>query len=140
MNTVDRVLLTTLSDLQPAGFDTICEQLQRERNAISEGRFKFLDDGETVEDMLWLQVDHQKQRIDHLPNRKKDTADCLAAIAFHLTHQVQPWGFVGKIEGAGFAAAIASPTLGGQVTNVPGPRFNVSEMDLIRSMRGMPAR
>ena len=30
MNTADRVLLTTLSDLQPAGFDTICKQLQRD--------------------------------------------------------------------------------------------------------------
>ena len=110
------------------------------RNAISEGRFKFPDDWETVEDMLWLQVDHQKQRVDHLPNRKKDTADCLAAIAYHLTHRVQPWEFVGSIEGASFAAAVASPTLGGQVTNVPGPRFNNSEMDLIRAARGIPTR
>ena len=108
------------------------------RAAISEGRFKFPDDGETVEDMLWLQVDFEKRRVDHLPNRKKDTADCLAAIAFHLTHRVNVWTMVDKIAGAGFAAALSAPKAPGIVTGVPFPAF--SAMDEIRYRRGMPAR
>ena len=67
--------------------------------------------------MKLLQIDYGKSRgigkVDHLPGKKKDTADCLAAIAFHLTHQVNAWQMVGKIEGAGFAAAIATPSVGG---------------------------
>lgn len=108
------------------------------RAAISEGRFRFPDDGETVDDMLWLQVDFQKRKVDHLPNRKKDTADCLAAIAYHLTHSVQAFRFVGKIEGAGLAAAVAGPVLGGTVTGIRPP--SLSAMDEIRIRRGMPLR
>ena len=88
--------------------------------------------------MLALQADYQKQRVDHLPNQKKDTADCLAAVCYHLTHQVNPWQFVGKIEGAGFAAALSAPKAPGIVTGVPFPAF--SAMDEIRYRRGMPSR
>jgi hypothetical protein len=105
------------------------------RHAISEGRFRFPNDRETVRDMLALQCDHQKQRVDHLPGQKKDVSDCLAAIAYHLTHQVNPWQYVDKIENAGFAAAMAVPKLGGQVTNIPAPIG--TDMDLIRIQRGI---
>ena len=108
------------------------------RNAISEGRFMFPDDGETVEDMLWLQVDHDKQKVDHLPHKKKDTADCLAAIAYHLTHEVPIWQLVDRVDGAIRAATVTQRQLGGQVTSIPPPRL--SAMDEIRIRRGMPQR
>ena len=41
------------------------------RNAVSEGRFRFPDDRDTVRDMLALQADYKKQRVDHIPNQKK---------------------------------------------------------------------
>jgi len=111
------------------------------RAAISEGRFRFPNDRETVEDMLWLQVNFEKRRVDHLPNRKKDTVDCLAAIAFHLTHRLNPWQFRDRIEGAGFAAALSAPKAPGIVTDVPSPYAGFhSAMDEIRYRRGMPNR
>ena len=109
------------------------------RAAVSEGRLRFPDDGETVEDMLWLQVDFEKRRVDHLPNRKKDTADCLAAIAYHLTHQVNIWAMVDKVENAEFAAASAAPQIGGRTSGIPYAGFP-SAMDEIRYRRGIPAR
>ena len=109
------------------------------RAAISEGRFRFPDDRETVDDMLWLQVDFEKRKVDHMPNRKKDTADCLAAIAYQLTHSVQAFRHVGQIDGASVAAAIAVPKLGGRVTGIPYPGFS-SAMDEIRYLRRMPSR
>jgi hypothetical protein len=89
--------------------------------------------------MLWLQVDFEKRKVDHLPNRKKDTADCLAAIAYQLTHSVQPFRHVGQIEGASGAAAVAAPRLSGQVTGVPYAGF-ASAMEEIRYLRSMPSR
>lgn len=104
------------------------------RAGISEGRFRFPADAETVRDMLALQADYQKQRVDYLPNMKKDVSDCLAAICFHLTHQINSWAYVGKIEGAGFAAAMSS-RLGGQVTGIPYPVG--TDMEIIRIQRGI---
>lgn len=107
------------------------------RAAISEGRFRFPNDPETIEDMLWLQADYEKRRVDHLPNRKKDTADCLAAIAYHLTHNVRPWTLTGKVENAGMAAI--QPQLGGSVTIADSTKYGGfgSYMDMVRHERGI---
>lgn len=69
----------------------------------------------------------------------QDVADALAAVCYHLTHNVNPWGFVDTIEGAGYAAAMASPKAPGIVTPVPYAGFH-SALDEIRYRRGMPAR
>jgi hypothetical protein len=112
-----------------------CECL---RIAIAEGRYRFPDDPETVRDMLALQIDREKNKIDHLPGQKKDVSDCLAAIAYHLTHHVQAFAFMDRIEGASFAAAIARPQLGGEVTGIPPPHCGFgSHMELIRFQRGI---
>lgn len=105
------------------------------RAAISEGRFRFPNDPETIEDMLWLQADYEKRRVDHLPNRKKDTADCIAAIAYHLTHNVRPWTLTGKVENAGMAAI--QPQLGGAVTVAESTKYAGfdSYMDMVRHER-----
>lgn len=104
------------------------------RAAISEGRFRFPNDAETIDDMLMLQCDHQKQRVDHLPGRKKDVSDCLAAIAYHLSHNVRPWTLTDKVEGANIAAV--QPQLGGTVTPIPYNGFG-SAMDMIRWREGI---
>lgn len=104
------------------------------RAAISEGRFRFPDDAETVEDMLWLQADYEKRRVDHLPGRKKDVSDCLAAIAYHLSHNVRAWTLTDKVEGANIAAV--QPQLGGVVTPIPYAGFD-SYMDLVRWREGI---
>jgi hypothetical protein len=107
------------------------------RAAISEGRFRFPNDAGTVEDMLWLQADYEKRRVDHLPSRKKDTADCLAAIAYHLTHNVRAWTLAGKVEGAGIAAI--QPELGGGVTVAQSTKYAGfdSYMELLRDQYGI---
>jgi hypothetical protein len=71
------------------------------RMAISEGRFQFPADEETVSDMLALQADYSRKRVDHLPGRKNDVSDCLACVAFHLTHRVNTWAMVDKVAGGG---------------------------------------
>jgi hypothetical protein len=76
------------------------------------------DDIRYLDDMLWLQVDFEKRKVDHLRNRKKDTSDCLTAIANQLIHLVQLLRHVGQIEGASIAATVAAPKLGGQVTDI----------------------
>jgi hypothetical protein len=104
------------------------------RASISEGRFKFPHDVETLDDMLMLQADYERRRVDHLPGRKKDTADALAAVAYHLTHNVRPWTLAGKVEGATLAAV--QPELGGVVTPIP---YNGHEsyMEMLRAERGI---
>lgn len=113
-----------------------CAAYETLRMAISEGRFLFPDDPETVGDMLGLQIDHAKQRVDHLPGKKKDTADCLAAIAYHLTHKVNTWAMIDKVAGAAYAAAVNTPTLGGTTTPIPHGGFDTA-MQLIRHQRGI---
>jgi len=119
--------------------DDPCGAYESLRNAICEDRFKFPKDPETCRDMLALQMDQRRQKVDHIPGQKKDVSDALAGVCFHLTHQVYAWQMVDKVENAGFAAAIASPKLGGTVTGIPYCGFR-SAMDEIRYRRGMPAR
>jgi hypothetical protein len=112
------------------------------RNGINEGRFFFPADDATVEELKLLQVDRSASRglgkVDHLPSKTKDVSDCLSVIAFRLTHQVPVWSLVGRVPGASFAAATATPELGGQITNIPSA--GIDYMALIRNERGMPAR
>lgn len=84
--------------------------------------------------MLALQMDERRQKVDHLPNQKKDTADALAAVCYHLSHQVNAWQLVGRVKNAGFAATMASPTIGGTITGYSGGSA-LSEMDRIRLER-----
>lgn len=86
--------------------------------------------------MLALQMDQRRQKIDHLPGQKKDVSYALAGVCFHLTHQVNAWTLVDKVKNAGFAAAMATPSIGGRVTGIPYP--SISAMDEIRIRRGMP--
>ncbi len=109
------------------------------RCAVVEGRARFPADQGVVDELLALELDRKRMRVDHPPQGSKDSADALAGAVFQLT-RIPPFMLVNKVKGAGYASAVASPALGGTVTSVPGPRINVSEMDLIRSMRGIPAR
>lgn len=104
------------------------------RAAITEGRLRFPHDAETLDDMLMLQADYERRRVDHLPNRKKDVSDALAAVAYHLTHGVRPWTLAGKVEGATIAAI--QPELGGVVTPIPYAGHG-SYMDMVRGERGI---
>lgn len=88
--------------------------------------------------MLALQMDQRRQRVDHLPGQKKDVSDALAGVCYHLSHQVSAWTLVDKVKNAGYAAALSTPKLGGQVTGIPFP--SLPAMDEIRYRRGMPAR
>ena len=92
-----------------------CAGYESLRNAVAECRIRFPRDPETVNELLALELDHKRQRIDHPPQGKKDSADALAGAVYQLS-QIQPWHMVDKVKNAGFAAAIASPTLGGQIT------------------------
>jgi hypothetical protein len=117
------------------------------RNGINESRFFFPDDDVTVEELKLLQIDRHASRglgkVDHLPGKTKDVSDCLSVVAFYLTHHLKPWILAGKVDGAGYAAAVAHAPLGGSVTPIgnPGAGLGASgHMDLIRAQRGMPQR
>jgi hypothetical protein len=90
------------------------------RAAISEGRFRFPHDVETLDDMLMLQADYEKRRVDHLPRRKKGVSDALAA---------------GKVEGAGIAAV--QPALAATVTPTFAYAGHESYMEMVRHERGI---
>jgi hypothetical protein len=119
--------------------DNPCASYESLRTAVAENRIRFPKDPETCRDMLALQIDNRRNKVDHLPNGKKDTADALAGVCFHLTHQVDAWQLVGKVKGAAYAASVAAPKIGGQVTRIPYRGFP-SAMAEIRALRGMPAR
>ena len=116
-----------------------CGAYEALRISVAEGRVKFPADEKVVEELLALELDHKRMRIDHPPNGSKDSADALAGAVYRLT-QIPAWQLVDKVTGSAYAAAVNNSRLGGVVTNIPGPRINLSEMDLIRAMRGMPAR
>jgi hypothetical protein len=111
------------------------------RAAISEGRFRFQNDAKLIDAMLMLQCDHERQRVDHLPNWTKDVSDAMACIAYQLTHRVKPYLLAGKVDGAERASAIAAPRLASTVTPIPshgtGTDNHEATMALIRWCNGI---
>lgn len=116
-----------------------CAAYEALRISVAEGRVKFPADEKVVEELLALELDRKKMRVDHPPNGSKDSADVPAGAVYRLT-QIPVWQLVDKVRGSAHAAAVNNSQLGGTVTGIPGPRINLSEMDLVRAMRGMPLR
>lgn len=107
------------------------------RGAVAEGRVQFPADEKTVEELLALELDQKRMRVDHPPNGSKDSADALAGAVFQLS-RVPAWQLVGHVKGAALAAALTTPRIGGQVTGYASP--GLSAMNEIRLRRGMPLR
>ena len=63
-------------------------------------------------------------------------ADALAAVYYHLTHNVNPWAVVDRVDNAGYAATLNSPKAPGHITGILHAGFG-SAMELIRYQRGM---
>ena len=108
------------------------------RCAVVESRIKFPHDETVIEELLALELDRKKMRVDHPPQGSKDSADALAAVTFQLS-RINVWQLVDKVKNAGFAAAMASPRIGGTVTGIPYSGFS-SAMAEVRYKRGMPTR
>ncbi len=89
-------------------------------------------------ELLALELDQKRMRIDHPPNGTKDSADALAGAVYQLS-RIPAWQLVDQVTGAGYAAAVSqAPLGGGQVTNIPSASINY--MALVRESRGMPER
>lgn len=114
-----------------------CAAYEVLRLAVTEGRIRFPADPIVVAELLALEHDRQKNRIDHPPQGSKDSADALAGSAYKLS-RIPPWQLVDQVVGAGYAAAVNMPTLGGRTT--PIPLHETGAMSMIRALRGMPAR
>ncbi len=120
--------------------DNPCDAYEVLRLTVVEGRVKFPRHQVVIEELLALEMDHRRNRIDHPPGQSKDVADALAGCVYRLS-KVPAWQLVGEVDGAGYAAAVAHAPLGGQVTSIPSPGLGArGVMDLIRAQRGMPER
>jgi hypothetical protein len=108
------------------------------RCSVVESRIKFPHDETVIDELLALELDRKKMRVDHPPQGSKDSADALAGVTFQLS-RLNAWQLVEKVKNAGFAAAMATPSIGGTVTGYSGASA-LSEMDRIRISRGMPLR
>jgi hypothetical protein len=114
-----------------------CAAYESLRLAVIEQRVRFPADDTVVAELLQLELDQKKQRIDHPPTGSKDTADALAGAVYQLS-RLPAWQLVGTVPNATYAAAIQNPALGGTVTEVP---LNESgAMSMIKALRGMPTR
>ena len=90
-----------------------------------------------VDELLALELDQRRMRIDHPPQGSKDSSDSLAGAVFQLT-RIPPFMLVDKVKNAGYAAAVSNPALGGQVTGIP--NLETGAMSIVRALRGMPSR
>lgn len=107
------------------------------RLAVAESRIRFPRDPTVIGELLALELNRKRMRVDHPPNGSKDSADSLAGCVYQLS-RIPPWQLVGKVEGAGYAAAVAQAPLGGTVT--PIRTSETGAMSMIRALRGMPVR
>lgn len=114
-----------------------CGAYEALRLAVAEGRVRFPFNETVIEELLALEHDRRKNRIDHPPNGSKDLADAQAGAVYQLS-RVPAWQMIDRVKGAGLAAAVAQAPLGGQVTSIPAGRIDY--MALIRAARGMPTR
>ena len=114
-----------------------CAAYEALRLAVVEGRVRFPRDPVVVEELLALEHDRRRNRIDHPPNGSKDLADALAGAVYQLS-RVPAWQLIDRVPNAGYAAAVNQPRLGGAVTPIPSP--GTGYLDLIRAARGMPTR
>lgn len=116
-----------------------CEAYESLRLGIVESRIRFPRDQIVVDELLALELDRKRNRIDHPPNGgTKDSADALAGCVYSLS-QIPAWQLVDKVPNADYAAALR-PALGGQITGVPNRGIGGEAMALIRVARGMPER
>jgi|GEM_PF-6765928 len=113
-----------------------CAAYEALRACVVDGRIEFPTDEKVVEELLQLELDQKKMRIDHPPSGSKDSADALTGAVYRLT-QVPAWQLVDKVRGAALASAINNPKLGGTVTGIP---TSLSAMDEVRLLRGIPLR
>jgi hypothetical protein len=108
------------------------------RIAVVEGRVRFPNDPVVVSELLALEHDHRRNRIDHPPSGSKDSSDALAGAVYQLS-RIPAWQLTDRVPDAAYAAAVAHAPLGGQITSIP-RAVDVGAMDLIRAERGMPQR
>lgn len=59
--------------------------------ALYDGRVSMPQDAHLLGELLSLELDYERGKIDHLPNGSKDVADSLAAVVFGLTNRRESW-------------------------------------------------
>lgn len=116
-----------------------CAAYESLRLAVIEGRVRFPYSAVVIEELLQLEHDRKRNRIDHPPNGSKDLADALAGVVYRLS-QIPAWQLIDRVPNAGFAAAINHAPLGGTVTPISAARLDGGALSLIRAARGLPCR
>ncbi|HUF72934.1 MAG TPA: hypothetical protein VMR74_08550 [Gammaproteobacteria bacterium] len=56
------------------------------KEAINESRVSLPDDEQLLDELAHLQVDWERRRVDHLPRKRKDSADAVAAAVYVLSN------------------------------------------------------
>jgi hypothetical protein len=58
------------------------------KSAYIEGRIIHPKHEVYIDELLFLEYDPKKQKVDHLPNKTKDLADSTSAVVHILTHKI----------------------------------------------------
>lgn len=59
--------------------------------AMYDGRVSVPRDDQLLDELLSLELDYERGKIDHPPNGAKDVADSLAAVVYGLTYRRETW-------------------------------------------------
>lgn len=81
------------------------------KTAVLDGRLKAPAHAKAMEEVLKLERDLVKQKVDHPPNGSKDCADAMCGVAFGLTMRREIWAKHGALRYAPVVANTGGPTV-----------------------------
>jgi hypothetical protein len=88
----------SIQQLRRKGFKSDLRSIDRDttpydftKSALYDGRVDLPQDDFLLNELLGLEVDHQRGKIDHRPNASKDVADALAGVVHGLSTLRETW-------------------------------------------------
>jgi hypothetical protein len=88
----------SIQTLRQNGFTTGLRSMDRTpipyetlKQAIYDGRVKIPSHDKLQKELIELEFDARKNKIDHPPNSSKDISDCLAGVVYGLTMRRETW-------------------------------------------------
>jgi hypothetical protein len=88
----------SIQQLRRKGFQSDLRSVDRDttpydftKSALYDGRVNLPKDDFLLSELLGLEVDHQRGKIDHRPNASKDVADALAGVVHGLSTLQETW-------------------------------------------------
>ena len=89
----------TMQILRAEGFfsgyqsvDTSIIPYQLTKNALYDGRVRIGKHPKLLHELLNLELDYKRGKVDHVPNGSKDVADAFAGVVYGLTMRREVWG------------------------------------------------